>query len=258
MPSFPAKKDISGRCALLDSLRGWTVLNMAAFHFLYSWKYLFGFSVPDWYDGIAGFIWQQSICCTFITLSGFCAAMGKHTIRRGAIVFGLGAVITLVTLLFLPEERILFGILTLLGSAMLLTGALKPYLQKIPAAVGLPVCFALFALTRKVSSGTLSVFFHPLIELPRFLYHDYVTAYLGFPQPGFISSDYFPLIPWLFLFLSGFYLHGFCGERILGIKWKGIPPLNFLGRHALVIYILHQPVFIGLGLALVALTGVYL
>ena len=257
MPAIFQKKDISGRCALLDFLRGLTVVNMVVFHSMYSWKYVFGFAVPDWFDGLPGFVWQQAICCTFITLSGFCAAMGTHTVRRGAVVFGLGLVITLVTLLFLPEERILFGVLTLLGSAMLLTGAVKPLLQKIPAAAGLPVSFALFALTREVNAGCLGIFFQPLVRLPDWLYHDYVTAFLGFPQPGFISSDYFSLIPWLFLFLSGFWLHGLCGEKILAVRWKGFRPLNCIGRHALLIYILHQPVFCGLGLLLTALTGVY-
>ena len=242
------KPDLSRRCALLDTLRGLTVINMVLFHALYDLVYIFGVSAP-WYQGKGAFAWQQAICCTFITLSGFCAAMGKHTVRRGAVVFGLGAVVSLVTILFMPEELILFGVLTLIGSCMLLTGALKPHLKKLPAAAGTPVCFALFAVTRLVNSGWIGGFFKPLVQLPDMLYHDYVTAYLGFPPAGFWSSDYFSLIPWLFLFLTGFYLHGLCGKQILSVQWKGIAPLNFIGRHALEIYMVHQPVIYGLLLA---------
>ena len=242
------KNDLSRRCALLDALRGLTVINMVLFHAMYDLVYIFGVSAP-WYQGRGAYIWQQAICCTFITLSGFCAAMGKHTVRRGAVVFGLGAVVSLVTILFMPEELILFGVLTLIGSSMLLTGALKPYLLKIPAYAGLPVSFLLFALTRLVNSGYLGLFYKPLIRLPEGLYHGYVMAYLGFTPASFGSSDYFSLIPWLFLFLTGFYLHGLCGKQILGVQWKGIAPLNFIGRHALEIYMVHQPVIYGLLLA---------
>ena len=241
---FP-KKDLSARCALLDVLRGVTVLNMVFFHAMYDYVYVFG-NPAAWFTGRGAFIWQQAICCTFITLSGFCAAMGKHTVRRGAIVFALGAAVTLVTLLFMPEELIVFGVLTLIGSCMLLVGAAKPFLQKVPAAAGLPLSFALFAFTRLVNGGALGIFFHPLVKLPAGLYRDYITAYFGFPFPEFVSSDYFSLIPWLFLFLTGFYLHGLCGKQILAVRWQGIPVLNFIGRHALEIYVIHQPVVYGL------------
>lgn len=245
MAQARAKPDRSRRCALLDALRGLTVINMVFFHFMWDYVYIFGFSAP-WYLGRGAFVWQQAICCTFITLSGFCAAMGKHTIRRGGIVFGIGAAITLITALFMPDELIIFGVLTLIGSCMLLVGATKKWLKKIPAWAGLACSFLLFAFTRPVNSGGLGFFFKRLAELPDWLYHDYFTAYLGFPQPGFFSTDYFSLVPWLFLFLTGFFLHGVCGEKILSVKWRGIRPLNFIGRHALFIYVIHQPVVYGL------------
>ena len=248
MPAWLRKKDLSRRCALLDTIRGVTVINMVLFHAIYDLVFIFGMNW-QWYLGTGAFVWQQMICSTFIALSGFCAAMGSHTVRRGAIVFALGAAVTLVTLLFMPDELILFGVLTLIGSCMLLVGAAKPLLRKIPAAIGLPVCAALYLFTYPASRGGLGFYTKVLIELPRWLYHDYFTAYLGFPQPGFASSDYFSLIPWLFLFLSGFFLHGLCGRQILSVKWKGIAPLNFIGRHALEIYIAHQPVVYGLLLA---------
>lgn len=233
------------RCALLDTLRGLTVINMVLFHAMWDLVFIFGVNAP-WYLGTGAFIWQQAICCTFITLSGFCSAMGRHTIRRGAVVFALGAVVTLVTVLFMPEDRIVFGVLTCIGSCMLLVGAAKPLLLKIPAVPGLLVSFALFAFTRIADAGSLGLFFHPLIPLPEGLYRNYLTAYLGFPPADFFTTDYFALIPWLFLFLTGFFFHRLCGEKILGITWKGIPGLNFIGRLALWIYVAHQPVIYGL------------
>ena len=41
-------------------------------------------------------VWQQSICWVFILLSGFCLPLGHHPFRRGAVVFGAGALVTAV------------------------------------------------------------------------------------------------------------------------------------------------------------------
>ena len=241
-------KDLTGRCALLDTIRGFTVINMVLFHAVWDLVYIFSVNWP-WYHGQGAYIWQQCICWTFIFLSGFCAGMGKHTVRRGLIVFGIGAAIMLITALFMPEELIVFGVLTLIGSSMLLVGAAKPALQKVPAPLGLILSAGLFIFTRPVNSGSVGLLDHPLLSLPEGLYSNYITAYFGFPQPGFYSTDYFSLIPWLFLFLAGFYLYQLAGQKLLQISWKGIRPLNFIGRHALEIYVVHQPLIYGVLLA---------
>ena len=38
------------------------------------------------------------------------------------------------------------------------------------------------------------------LALPQALYASYTTAYFGFMPKSFFSTDYFPLLPWLFLF----------------------------------------------------------
>ena len=114
----------SGRYALLDELRGLDLLSMMLYHGCWDLVNLFGIQA-DWYYGLPGHLWQQSICWVFILLSGFCVQLGHHTLRRGVQVFGAGALVTAVTLLFMPEDRVVFGVLTLLGSAMLLTGLLE-------------------------------------------------------------------------------------------------------------------------------------
>lgn len=244
----------SDRSDLLDCLRGWTVLNMVLFHGL--WDFFHVFDVKsEWFYNTPGFLWQQMICCTFILLSGFCAAMGRKAFRRGLVIFGLGFVITAVTAIAAPEEIICFGVLTLIGSCMMLTGLLKTVLQKISSQAGVFISLLLFIVTRGVNKGYIGVFFWEWRELPEALYRNYVTAYLGFPFDGFYSTDYFSLLPWLFLFLCGFYLYGVGGKQILAVKWKGIQGFNFIGRHALIIYVLHQPFLYGLMIMLQRITG---
>lgn len=72
-----------------------------------------------------------------------------------------------------------------------------------------------------------------------------VLAYIGFPQAGFSSTDYFPLLPWIFLFATGYFLYSFLQEKglINRLFGKGkVSGINFLGKHSLIIYMIHQPI----------------
>ena len=93
----------AARYRLLDELRGLDLISMMLYHGMWDVVFLFGVA-QKWYTGRPGFVWQQSICWVFLLLSGFCMPLGHHPFRRGAVVFGAGALVTAVTLLFLPED----------------------------------------------------------------------------------------------------------------------------------------------------------
>lgn len=143
------EKAPAGRYALLDELRGLDLISMMLFHVCWDLVFLFDMNM-GWYAGTPGRLWQQAICWVFILLSGFCAPFGRHMLRRGVTVFAAGALVTAVTLVFMPGGRVVFGVLTFLGTAMLLTGVLEPLLKKVMPAVGLTVSAVLFALRRPV------------------------------------------------------------------------------------------------------------
>ena len=238
-------KSSSSRYALLDELRGLDLISMMLYHGMGDAVYLFGVVVP-WYSAGQGRLWQQSICWVFILLSGFCLPLGHHPFRRGAVVFGAGALVTAVTLLFLPEDVVWFGVLTLLGSSMLLTAALDPLLRRVPPAVGVAVSALLFWGTYPTMNGFWNL---PggRLALPQALYASYPTAYLGFMPKSFFSTDYFPLLPWLFLFWAGYFLHHLVGRgRLAPLRRSVCPPLGWMGRHSLVLYLLHQPAILGM------------
>lgn len=235
------------RLHLLDLIRGITLVSMMLYHAAWNLKYLFGVSIP-WYSRLPGQLWQQSICWTFIILSGFCWSLSRGHLRRGLVIFGGGVLVSLVTGLVMPENRILWGILTCTGSCVLILIPLEPLLKKLPAPAGLIGSFALFCFFRNTSRGTLGFG----ITLPDFLYRNLFTAWLGFPAADFFSTDYFPLIPWLFLFIFGYFLFRFLSERDLieRLFSRGqLPVLNWLGRHSLIVYLLHQPIIYGISLA---------
>ena len=211
---------------LLDTVRGVCILSMVAYHGMYDLVDIFG--LPSaWYVGLPGYVWQQSICWTFILLSGFCWPMGRRPLRRGLTVFACGWIITLVTVIFMPDEQIWFGVLTLIGACMLLLIPLERVLRHVPAGVGLAAAAAL--------------------TVPAELYRNDLTAYLGFPGPGFFSTDYFSLLPWLFLFLAGYFLHRLCAPALERVDPDILRcrPLCALGRWSLPVYMIHQPVVYG-------------
>ena len=238
------------RLHLLDALRGFLIVNMIGYHGMWNLVYLFGVKAP-WYRALPGHIWQQFICWSFILLSGFCWSMSRSHIRRGLMVFGGGAVVSLVTCLLMPENRILFGILTCIGSCMLLMIPLAKFLRKIPAEIGAAASFLTFGLLRNCGKGSLGFESLILCALPDWLYRNHFTAYLGFPHRSFFSTDYFPLLPWVFLFITGFYLFQITSEKDFNEKLfaRGqVPLLNLIGRNSLLVYLLHQPVLYGLGM----------
>lgn len=255
MQRYTGKKWDVRRWAALDNLRGLTLLSMMAYHACWDMVYLLGASW-DWYRSIGAYVWQQSICWTFILLSGFCWSLGSKPLRRGLEVFGGGLAVTLVTVLFMPETSVVFGVLTLLGSCMLLMVPLERFLERIPSWAGLAGSAVLFWLLRHVNQGLLgrigpSAY---LASLPAGLYRNLLTAFLGFPPADFSSTDYFSLLPWFFLFLAGYYINRLWRQRRpIPSGGSRIPVLSTLGRYSLPVYLLHQPVIYGLLWALLQL-----
>jgi uncharacterized membrane protein len=233
----------NNRLHLLDTIRGITVISMVFYHALWNLVYMHGVKI-SWFLGDLGAFWQQSICCTFIFLSDFCRGLGSKHLKRGLLVFGGGLIVTAATFVIMPNYPIIFGILTFLGTAMLILIPFEKILLKIPHAVGAAVFFVLFLLFKNCNLGFLGFGELNLIKLPDFLYSNYLTAFLGFPKATFVSSDYFSLFPWLFLFICGFY---FCqifksNDLLKHLKSKPVFLLGFIGKNSFVIYLAHQPI----------------
>ena len=227
------------RFAILDTYRGFVIINMIAFHFLYDVFMAFGLD-KSWYFQPTNRIWQQFICWSFILLSGWVWSYGRvKALKRGIFLNICGLLITAVTAVAIPSELIIFGILNFIGCATLLMLPLEKLLKKIPAPLGLTLFFLLFIAFYYCNTWSISV--DSVFLIP-----------VGFPPRSFYSSDYFPLLPWFFLYVTGYYLgrllenkKGFL--RICNVK---IPVLDIIGRRSVWIYLIHQPICYGLCLLL--------
>ncbi|SFB35200.1 Uncharacterized membrane protein [Acetitomaculum ruminis DSM 5522] len=242
------------RLGAIDTLRGITIVSMIIYHFC--WDMVFIFDMKwKWFHGMEALIWERLICISFIFISGFCLVYSKNPIKRGVLLFLLGGLITTITYLVMPKNLIVFGILTLIGSCLIFVGLCKKWLMKIPPIVGIVSFLLLFLLTVNVEQKSIVFLGRKLINLPGFLYQNYFSSYLGFPHSDFFSRDYFPIIPWIFIFLLGFFVSIQIkkemgnGKKFSLLK-KEIPLFSILGKNSLIIYMIHQPLLYGLCLLL--------
>lgn len=240
------KKDSPDRVHLIDELRGLAIFLMVVYHTFFDLVILFGVDIPAFYSSFVQAL-VFFFAGLFIFISGASCQFSRNNLKRGAICFGFGLVMTIGTAVFAPGELILFGILHLLGLCMMLFPLLSPLLKKIPPLWGMIGCFLLFALTFHVPEGMLGL---PgfSVPIPRAVYDIKWLFWLGFPGPDFFSGDYFSIFPWIFCFLAGSFFGRPVREHRMPawIYASHCPPLAFLGRNTLIIYLFHQPVVLGI------------
>ena len=239
------------RIVFIDELRGLCILLMVAFHGAYSLVYIFDVNIPAFHAPFLQDFAQPFVAGIFVVISGVVSHYSKNNIKRGAVVLGCGLLITAVTAWFMPGQVILFGILHLLGVCMILFGLIslgrgsKP--DRLPAFAGMMLFSLLFAVTFNIPRGYLGISVggvHMALQLPDQLYSRLWLSPLGFLNSGFFTVDYYPIIPWLFLFFAGTYMGAafYNGGAPEFLYRKRCRFLAAAGRHTLIIYILHQPV----------------
>lgn len=233
------------RYHLLDALRGFAIYHVIIFHFLYDVYVVYGLE-PNWPYQTWVQLWQRNGCGLFVLVSGMVFALGRNTFKRGLQLQILGLIITLVTVFFAPSEAIYYGILTFFGSAMWLTLLLKNLLVRVPAVAGMLSSVVCYILTKDIASGVGSFLGTRLFSFPEWLYQDYF-AILGFYSSSFYSSDYVPLLPHIFVFWFGMYLFAWMQAHNLTHLLTGgdYKIFTWPGTHSLEIYILHQPILMG-------------
>lgn len=233
-----------GRVQVFDLVRGLAVISMVAFHLCYDLRFIAGLPLP-WFGGALREAWRCSISWTFLFIAGCMCPLSRDNLRRALRYGAVALAIWVVTSVAAVDTPISFGIIYCMAACALvawLLGRLGALPRGRLAAALLFVAFlALQGLASgRVGVGALSV------ELPAGLYQTPWLSWLGLPGPGFSSGDYYPLLPYLALFLAG---------AALGARWarRGYPawaraarvaPLNLVGRHALLVYVAHQPVIL--------------
>jgi len=233
----------------IDCARGIAILMMVVFHTVFDisffriapvdvtggfWRY-FAYATATLFLLVVGVSLIVSHARSRQKLSGL--SLAKKFVLRGAGIFMLGLLVTLGTYLYLHEGYVVFGILHLIGVAVMLSPLFFRFREKN----------ILIGLLIVIAGVCLSGIHGPAYLIP-----------LGIFPASFVSVDYTPLLPWLGVVLIGMGIGEFLyrdGARQFSIRRLpdlALAPLSFLGRHSLVIYLVHQPVII---LLLAAVTG---
>lgn len=229
------------RYYLIDIIRGIAILNMVLYHAMWDLVNIFYIEIP-FFESSFSFYWQQLICTSFIFIAGLSYQFSKDNLKRICQNILFGFLITVVTVFFVKDSAIYFGILTLIGSCGLFVYILKNKLLKINGYVGFFVSILMFFMTKNINKGYIGVFEWQLIEIPEIFYQNILTAYFGFPSKNFVSADYFPLMPWIFIFLSGFYFYNILNKKneLIIFTQHRQKFFEMIGRNSLKIYLLHQ------------------
>lgn len=215
----------------LDVLRGIAIVAMAAYHFSWDLDIVRLAEVPL----LTHPFWlaaRMVILSSFLLLVGVGQALafraGQPLRRAGwrlARIVGAAALVSLGSYLAFPGAWIFFGVLHHIAVASVLCLALV----RLPRWALLVLAATCLALPHLVSS-------------PVFARSWLLWAGLA-PWPP-ITNDYVPIFPWLGVVLAGLAWP----EPVLALaRWLDVGrTLGFAGRHALLIYLVHQPILLGL------------
>lgn len=221
----------------IDFLRGIAFICMVYDHVMYDLNSIFGVRIHT-IDIIGDFS-----AVLFMILCGISTTLSRNCLKRGALVFGAAMLLTAVTwtvdTLFNMRLIIVFGILHLLGIAMILSY----FVKKLPNVLIIIISTVIYLL---------SIPFDKIKNIGNALFvfgiHDYT----------FYSSDYYPLVPFLAFVFIGIVI----GKLLYKDKTSLFPfnigknPLSFIGKHSLILYLIHQPIVLAITFLIIKIIGI--
>ncbi|MEM0492488.1 MAG: heparan-alpha-glucosaminide N-acetyltransferase [Candidatus Thermoplasmatota archaeon] len=177
--------------------------------------------------------------CLIITYSQYkreCKNFYYHAIFRGLYIFALGLFLSLISFVVIPDRPIYFGVLHCIGLSIIFC---LPFLRLQVYSI----VFAVFFICTGFVLGSLPMREAGIIHIVVGIHPQGMYRY---------TVDYFPLLPWLGVALLGVAIGSMLyrnGERCFSIpdlsRYRSVFPFSWLGRHSLVVYLLHQPVIVG-------------
>ncbi|MBI5461572.1 MAG: DUF1624 domain-containing protein [Gammaproteobacteria bacterium] len=227
------------RLQSVDLLRGLAIATMITYHFCYDLTY-FGFAQFDFFTDPFWLHARTLILSSFLLVAGISLTLATHNgvclrpyLKRLGMIAGCAALISATSYFMFGPRWIFFGVLHFIAVA----SALGLFFVRQPR-LALLLGIALLALDR--------VFSHTFFDQTALQWLGLMT----FKPP---TEDYVPLIPWFGVVLIGIFL----GNRVwlrtpppALAHWHGTQPLTRLlslaGRHSLLVYMLHQPLLLGL------------
>ena len=218
-------------------MRGGALLMMIAYHFGFDLNYLGWIHYDINYDQ-RWLLARTLILGSFLLLVGMSLALAEaqqknprqQWSRIGKIIAASGLV-TAGSWLFIPDLTIYFGTLQAIA-LMSLALLLRPLPSWLAGIFGVIV----------IGLGNYCA--HPAFDMPG-------LAWLGLMTHKPQTADYVPMLPWFGVCLIGYALakilfQGHRNRALEGNRLYWPPILAWLGRHSLAVYLIHQPLLLGM------------
>ena len=237
-PSTPAISS-PPRLLLVDALRGVAVAQMVVYHFIYDLAY-FGWIDLAMTRDQPWVGWRTTIVTQFLLLVGVSLVLrtsfkpsASDFWKRWTQIAAAALLVSLGSWLIFGPRLIYFGILHFVAAALLIARPLLRFRE-------LNIVFGAVSILAGLA------FSHELFDTPP-------ANIIGFMTSKPRTEDYVPLFPWIGVVLIGAGL----AARWQRAQWR-IPQawrwlneraprwLVFLGTWALTIYLVHQPILLGL------------
>lgn len=211
----------------IDLLRAIAIILMVAFHTVFDLNQFVGINI----DYLSGFwYWEGKVSAlTFIFLAGISSGFSKNSIKRGIKVFSFAMIITIATYIFFREQYIRFGILHFLGIGMILFPLLKKINNILLFIIALIIAIAAIPFNNILAGTSLLIPF-------------------GIMYSGFATLDYYPLVPYLSVFILGiiaYKIYYYRNQSLFKFNYKN-EYISVLSKNSLTIYLIHQPLIIGM------------
>jgi uncharacterized membrane protein len=218
----------------VDALRGLALCTMFVYHFFFDLRF-YRVIAADFEHDLFWLGFRSLIVTAFMALVGLslvladrAGATGVHFARRVAVIAGCALAASAGSWILFPRSFIYFGILHCIAVASVLAW---PLVRRPLAALGIgcAVIVAGVAWT------------HPAFDARG-------LSWLGFTTTKPPTEDYVPLAPWAGVVLVGIAL----GQALARSGFRAVAPLaaapialRWLGRHSLAVYMVHQPILLG-------------
>jgi len=230
----PVPAAAPARVAGLDALRGVAIVAMVAYHFAFDLAY-FRITTSNFYRDPFWLHSRTAILSSFLLLAGVSLVLAerdgagrarfrRHVARIAACAFAVSAASYLV----FPRSFIWFGVLHAIALSLVL---IRPLASRPGLALALGI--AIIAV-----GNTLA---WPVFD-------QRALGWIGFATVKPVTEDYVPLAPWTGVMLVGIA----AGHALVRNEFRIVAPLArlpaalaWLGRHSLAVYMLHQPILLG-------------
>lgn len=246
----------NNRILEIDFLRGMAVFLMMLHHLIFDLRYIVGLDVFAFQETV----WFQDyvrppVISVFIIVSGISSSFSRNNLKRGIRLLIASLILTGGSLLVryfsqLDLGVIIFNVFHVLALSIVFYSLLEKLYQRREEDAGRRFKFFLFLIIL----GSLLIFLPELLR-QRFGLNSILLNIIFFARypEGVSLLDNMSLFPWLGFFLLGaaFGLSLYRERKSLlpdpGPKLgKVLAPFTFMGRNALWVYLLHQPIMLAI------------